>query len=115
MPPIRWLPRKGVIAELGHEIITVRIDRQHLIPKSVDCDAMIMLGGPYPLTMDNRPDWIANEQELVRKYVDKGRRILGICLERKFSRPRLGHQLAAMHKRNSVGIRFDALRGHPHG
>ena len=71
---------EGVIAELGHEIITVRIDRQHLIPKSVDCDAMIMLGGPYPLTMDNRPDWIANEQELVRKYVDKGRRILGICL-----------------------------------
>jgi len=41
---------------------------------------MIMLGGPYPLTMENRPDWIANEQELVRRYVDGGRRILGICL-----------------------------------
>jgi GMP synthase-like glutamine amidotransferase len=71
---------ESVIAELGHEIITVRIDRQHPIPKSVDCDAMIMLGGPYPLTMENRPDWIANEQELVRRYVDGGRRILGICL-----------------------------------
>ncbi|OUX52489.1 MAG: hypothetical protein CBE43_00455 [Rhodopirellula sp. TMED283] len=71
---------EAVIAELGHEVITIRIDYQHPIPKSVDCDAMIMLGGPYPLTMKNRPDWIADEQELVRRYMDGGQRILGICL-----------------------------------
>ena len=71
---------EAVIAELGHEVITIRIDCQHPIPKSVDCDAMIMLGGPYPLTMKNRPDWIADEQELVRRYMDGGQRILGICL-----------------------------------
>jgi len=70
----------SVISELGHEIITVRIDRHHPIPESADCDAMIMLGGPYPLTVENRPDWIANEQDLVRRYMDAGKRILGICL-----------------------------------
>ncbi|MAI31946.1 MAG: type 1 glutamine amidotransferase [Rubripirellula sp.] len=68
------------ILELGHEITTIRVDRQDPIPKSVDCDVMIMLGGPYPLTMENRPDWIADEQELVRLYMNGGRRILGICL-----------------------------------
>lgn len=68
------------ILTLGHEIITIRIDRQNPIPKTVDCDAMIMLGGPYPLTMENRPAWIADEQALVRRYMDGGRRILGICL-----------------------------------
>jgi len=68
------------ISALGHEIMTVRVDRQHPIPKSVDCDAMITLGGPYPLTMKHRPDWVAEEQILVRKYAESGRRILGICL-----------------------------------
>jgi GMP synthase-like glutamine amidotransferase len=71
---------EDVILKLGHEIVTVRIDQQHPIPQTVDCDAMIMLGGPYRLTMDNRPDWMANEQKLVQKYIENGRRILGICL-----------------------------------
>lgn len=69
-----------VISELGHEIITIRIDRHQSIPKVVNCDALIMLGGPYPLTMQNRPTWITDEQELVRRYMDADRRILGICL-----------------------------------
>jgi len=58
---------ENVITTLGHEIITIRVDRQQPIPKSVDCNAMLMLGGPYPLTMENRPDWIADEQSLARK------------------------------------------------
>ena len=41
---------------------------------------MITLGGPYPLTMKERPDWIAAEQSLIRQYADHDRRILGICL-----------------------------------
>jgi GMP synthase-like glutamine amidotransferase len=84
---------ENVMAELGHEIITIRIDRQHPIPKSVDCDAMIMLGGPYPLTMENRPDWITHEQELVRRYIDGGRRILGICLGAQILASALGSQI----------------------
>ena len=69
---------ESVISILGHEIITVRVDRQQPIPKSVDCDAMITLGGPYPLTTKDRPAWIAEEQMLVRRYAEGGRRILGI-------------------------------------
>ena len=84
---------ESVLVELGHEIITVRIDHQHPIPKSVDCDAMIMLGGPYPLTMETRPSWIANEQELARRYVDEGRRILGICLGAQILASALGAQV----------------------
>ena len=71
---------ESILSTLGHETITIRVDRQQPIPKSVDCDAMITLGGPYPLTMKDRPAWIAEEQMLVRRYVEGGRRILGICL-----------------------------------
>ena len=98
---------ENVIAELGHEIITVRIDRQHPIPKSVDCDAMIMLGGPYPLTMQNRPDWIANEQELVRRYVDGGRRILGICLGAQILASALG---ATVHRNAQAELGWHKIR-----
>ncbi len=98
---------ESVIAELGHEIITVRIDRQHPIPKSVDCDAMIMLGGPYPLTMQNRPDWIANEQELVRRYVDAGRRILGICLGAQILASALG---ATVHRNAQAELGWHTIR-----
>ncbi len=98
---------ESVMAELGHEIITVRIDRQHPIPKSVDCDAMIMLGGPYPLTMQNRPDWIANEQELVRRYVDAGRRILGICLGAQILASALG---ATVHRNAQAELGWHTIR-----
>lgn len=98
---------ESVITELGHEIITVRIDHQHPIPQSVDCDAMIMLGGPYPLTMENRPDWIANEQELVRRYVDKGRRILGICLGAQILASALG---AAVRRNAQAELGWHTIR-----
>ena len=71
---------KSVIDALGHEIVAVRVDRQQPIPVSVECDAMIMLGGPFPLTAPHRPAWIAEEQDLIRKYAESDRRILGICL-----------------------------------
>ena len=66
-----------VLDALGHEIVSVRVDRQQPIPVSVECDAMIMLGGPYPLTAPRRPGWIVEEQHLVRKYIERDRRILG--------------------------------------
>ncbi|MGI9472255.1 MAG: type 1 glutamine amidotransferase [Rubripirellula sp.] len=69
-----------VLDILGHEVVTVRIDRKDPIPKSVECDAMITLGGPYGLTAEKIPEWIADEQALIRKYVDQDRRVMGICL-----------------------------------
>jgi len=89
---------ENVITTLGHEIITIRVDRQQPIPKSVDCNAMIMLGGPYPLTMENRPDWIADEQSLVRKYAEGGQRILGICLGAQILASALGATVRRNHQ-----------------
>jgi len=71
---------ESLLHALGHELVQVRIDRQQPIPVSVECDAMILLGGPYPLTTPHRPVWMGEEQQLVRKYIERDRRILGICL-----------------------------------
>lgn len=65
---------------LGHEVSTVRIDRREPIPSSVEYDALMMLGGPYGMSASEVPDWIADEQALIRKYVDQDRRVMGICL-----------------------------------
>ena len=98
---------ESIIKGLGHEIVTVRVDRQHRIPDSVDCDAMITLGGPYPLTMKERPDWIAAEQSLIRQYADHDRRILGICLGAQIVASALG---AAVRRNEHAELGWHAIQ-----
>lgn len=65
---------------LGHEVATIRIDRGDNIPTAVEYDALLLFGGPHGLTNGEIPAWIAEEQALIQNYVDKDRKVMGICL-----------------------------------
>jgi len=69
-----------LIDRLGHAVQTIRIDRQDAVPTTVDADALMMFGGAISLTSTELPPWVAQEQSLIRRYVNEGRRVLGICL-----------------------------------
>jgi GMP synthase-like glutamine amidotransferase len=69
-----------VIDRLGHAVQTVRLDRQDAVPTTVDADALLMFGGGISLTSADLPLWVAQEQTLIRRYVNEGRRVFGICL-----------------------------------
>ena len=78
--------------------MSVRIDRQEPIPKTVECDALMTLGGPFRLTATHQPDWIAEEQELIRQYVDQDRRVMGICLGSQILASALGASVRRNHQ-----------------
>ena len=65
---------------LGHDVTTIRIDRGDAIPTAVEYDALLQFGGPHGLTNGEIPAWIAEEQALIRNYVDKDRKVMGVCL-----------------------------------
>ena len=79
------------------DVQTIRIDRGDSIPSRVEADALMMFGGAISMTGDDLPSWVAEEQMLIRRYFDEGRRILGICLGSQI----LASALGATVNRNS--------------
>ncbi len=69
-----------VLDRLGCDVRIVRIDRGEAIPETVDADMLMMFGGAMSLTSPDPPPWLAQEKALIRRYVDEGQRVLGICL-----------------------------------
>ncbi|MGB7343635.1 MAG: type 1 glutamine amidotransferase [Pirellulaceae bacterium] len=69
-----------VAADLGHELKVIRLDRGDGIPTVADADMLMTFGGAISLTTSEQPEWVIQEQSLIRKYAESGRRVLGICL-----------------------------------
>lgn len=76
--------RPATVAEVldrsGHVVETIRLDRNEAIPTAITADAMMTFGGGMSLTSEGLPPWVAQEQELIRAYVNEGRKVFGICL-----------------------------------
>ena len=82
-----------VIARLGHVVQTIRLDRQEAIPTSVEADVLMMFGGAISLTARDLPLWVAQEQALIRDYVNQGQRVFGICLGSQMLAAALGAEV----------------------
>ncbi|MFK8113520.1 MAG: type 1 glutamine amidotransferase [Rubripirellula sp.] len=82
----------------GHSTQTIRIDKQDPIPNTVDADVLMMFGGACSLTGEEPPSWVAREQELIRRYVDRQRRVLGICLGSQMLAAALGAGVRRNHE-----------------
>lgn len=50
------------------------------IPQTVDADTLVILGGPMSVKDVDKYPYIAREIELAREFIDKGRKVFGICL-----------------------------------
>ncbi len=69
-----------VIDRPEHRVQTIRVDRGAAIPQAADADGLMLFGGAISLTSPDLPTWVAPEQELIRRYVDSGRKVFAICL-----------------------------------
>jgi GMP synthase-like glutamine amidotransferase len=82
-----------IVSRLGHELHTVRIDQGDTLPTVVEADALMMFGGATSLTGQQLQPWVEPERELIRRYVQQGRRVLGICLGAQLLASALGAQV----------------------
>jgi len=68
-----------VIAEDGHELIEWDI-RERGAPASSDVDAVIVLGGDQNVGEELEHPWLHEEYDALRRWVEGGTPLLGVCL-----------------------------------
>jgi len=65
----------------------VELDREG-VPDTRDFDTLVMMGGP--MSVNDDISYIRSEEGLVREFIAKGRRLLGICLGAQIMAKALG-------------------------
>ena len=67
-----------VLAEDGHELVTWHIRTQGTPPQ--DVDAVMVFGGDQNVGEEVRHPWLHEEYDALRRWVEAGTPLLGICL-----------------------------------
>ena len=65
---------------MGHRLEIIRADQDEPIPESVHADGVIAFGSPFSLASGTPKPWVAQEMNLLRRYVENDKHVLGICL-----------------------------------
>jgi GMP synthase-like glutamine amidotransferase len=64
----------------GHRLTHTRLDLDQLLPEPEGIDWLVVMGGPMNVDEHDRYPWLAREKELIRRAVDRGLPVLGVCL-----------------------------------
>ncbi|NRQ36230.1 type 1 glutamine amidotransferase [Nonomuraea sp. NN258] len=75
-------PRRvgGWLEEAGHKLEVIMAHEGALVPDRLCHDALIMLGGGYLPSEDDRAPWLAPTRRLMAQALADGVPVLGICL-----------------------------------
>lgn len=69
-----------LIRSAGHLLASYRLWNRPRLPEPGSIDAAILMGGPMGVGDVDRHPWLIDEKDAVRRYIDAGVRIVGICL-----------------------------------
>lgn len=64
----------------GHAISRSRLDKGETLPDLAACDLLVIMGGPMSVNDEHLHPWLKEEKALVRKSIESGRAVLGVCL-----------------------------------
>ncbi len=91
-----------VLEHLGHQVEITRIDRGDAVPSQAVADGLMMFGGGASFTGgDPLPSWVEPERELIRRYNEEGKRIVGICFGSQLLASALG---ASVHRNRQAEV-----------
>lgn len=65
------------------------------IPPAKDFTAVVIMGGPMSVNDENQYPYMRREKELVRAFIDEGKKVLGICLGAQMMAKALGAKVYA--------------------
>jgi GMP synthase-like glutamine amidotransferase len=66
--------------ERGHQISYTHLYRNEACPEVDAFDWLVVLGGPMSVHEEERYPWLREEKTLIRRAVEVGKTLLGICL-----------------------------------
>ena len=78
------------LAARGHEVSCTRLQRGEAPPAPEAFDWLIVMGGPMNIYEHNDYRWLIAEKQLIRRALDGGKRLLGICLGSQLIADQLG-------------------------
>jgi GMP synthase-like glutamine amidotransferase len=64
----------------GHSLTSTRFFKSAILPEISDIDWLIVMGGPMSVNNEKQYPWLAPEKKFIRKAIDEGKTVLGICL-----------------------------------
>lgn len=84
-----WLTQRKAIVSY------TRFFESMSLPAVSDVDLLIVLGGPMGVQDEEKFPWLAEEKRFVRRCIDTGVKVLGICLGAQIIAAELGSQVYA--------------------
>lgn len=67
-------------AQRGFPLATSRLFAREPFPRLNEVDLLVVLGGPMSVNDEAQFDWLAPEKQFIRRAIEEGRRVLGVCL-----------------------------------
>jgi len=64
----------------GYKITGTKFHESSELPSPNEIDLLVVMGGPMSVNDEDKYPWLALEKELVRKVIESGKPVLGICL-----------------------------------
>jgi len=66
--------------EKGHVISSTKFYEDPALPELSDMDWLIIMGGPMSVYEEEKFSWLAAEKQFIKKAIQAGKTIIGICL-----------------------------------
>ncbi len=64
----------------GHRLAATRLYGGQSLPALEDLDWLVVMGGPMGVDDTGAYPWLSDEKKLIRRAIEKGKTVLGICL-----------------------------------
>lgn len=69
-----------ILEESGHQLSATHLYQNTNFPEIEQFDWLIIMGGPMGIYDDSSYPWLAQEKAFIRKAIEAGKIVLGICL-----------------------------------
>lgn len=82
-----WIKAKG------HTIRYVNFYEHPVLPEIDQTEALIVMGGPMNIHDDEDYSWLPDERDFLKKFIQSGKKVLGICLGAQMIADALGAEV----------------------
>lgn len=77
----------------GNKISCTKLYEEHRLPSLDDIDLLIIMGGAMGVYEEEKHTWLKEEKQFIRKSIDAGKKVVGICLGAQLIAAALGSKV----------------------
>jgi GMP synthase-like glutamine amidotransferase len=98
----------------GAEVTSTKFfEDDPVLPRQDDVDLLVIMGGPMSVNDESPLTWLADEKRFVRKAIDRGTAVLGVCLGAQLIASALGARVYANGEREIGWLPITGLATDP--